>query len=444
MSLLISRANAGGWSAGELLTPVQINTIDQNSVDVADYVEGLFHDVTLYGAAGNGTADDTTPITNALNDANTSGAPVYFPPGIYACSNLPLPTRPVLIGEIGQSTLLCNHATNPIISGSANDGAASIARPSGRIAGLAFQFGSFSNTVGRLLDIGGNKRVLFESCYFDDTLSSASGTGGLVRLGSTGATTRAQFKNCYFEISGNGNEQAVGYLDGTTYIDMIGCTLNLLSVARSGTVPLVQGSRISANGCRFDIESATGSPSALLMSALINGSMRITGSHITDIGGGTPVVFGTTAGNVQVFESANRFPANATLFSSSIDVATGSSIGSLPTRHLATTQSGGGTLSMNPRIYSSAYVNITDNTGFTIALTDGWLGSTFDLVLHNSTGSPTSITWGSSFGDFSTVSAGTAPPGSISTGRYITSRFIYSDGPDGDAWYPLGSALHAS
>lgn len=49
-----------------------------------------------YGAAGNGTTDDTTAVQNAVN----SGAPVFFPPGTYLISSaVALPTTAYLFGS---------------------------------------------------------------------------------------------------------------------------------------------------------------------------------------------------------------------------------------------------------------------------------------------------------------------------------------------------------
>jgi hypothetical protein len=46
-----------------------------------------FYNVKDFGAVGNGTADDTTSIQNAVNTAATTGGVVYFPPGNYPISS---------------------------------------------------------------------------------------------------------------------------------------------------------------------------------------------------------------------------------------------------------------------------------------------------------------------------------------------------------------------
>lgn len=47
----------------------------------------IFTNVKSYGALGNGTADDTTAITNALNSLSSTGGVLFFPPGTYLSGN---------------------------------------------------------------------------------------------------------------------------------------------------------------------------------------------------------------------------------------------------------------------------------------------------------------------------------------------------------------------
>lgn len=80
-------------------------------------IAGAALNVQDFGALGDGTTDDTTPIQNAIDAAN--GQTIYFPPGTYRI------TAPLLIGDIygemvgsgvGVSTLLATTNFDEIVS----------------------------------------------------------------------------------------------------------------------------------------------------------------------------------------------------------------------------------------------------------------------------------------------------------------------------------------
>lgn len=69
-----------------IVTYTDSTTGDAGTVPVASGDE-LFFVVTAYGAAGNGTTNDTAAINSAVTAANTAGGGVvYFPPGTYLIS----------------------------------------------------------------------------------------------------------------------------------------------------------------------------------------------------------------------------------------------------------------------------------------------------------------------------------------------------------------------
>lgn len=71
-----------------------------------------------YGAAGNGTADDTTAIQDALDDAYTTGAPVLIPPGTYKITGTGLTTHQgtSIIGAGSQQTTLTYTGTGTCLT----------------------------------------------------------------------------------------------------------------------------------------------------------------------------------------------------------------------------------------------------------------------------------------------------------------------------------------
>src|SRR5690349_6570275 len=70
-------------------------------------------DVTAYGAAGNGEADDTNAIAAAFQAAGPGGH-VYFPPGVtFAVSRLPDPLPGMVL--FGGATILQRHGDGRLL-----------------------------------------------------------------------------------------------------------------------------------------------------------------------------------------------------------------------------------------------------------------------------------------------------------------------------------------
>lgn len=441
MSQLISRANSVGWVAGNLLTASQVNTMDQNSVDVADYLEGLMHDVTLYGATGDGVTDDSTAIADALTAADADDAPVYFPPGAYACNNLTWPVGVALLGQVGRSFLINNHASNPIISVANGDGAV---YPSHYCHGLEFSFG-VTNTGGKLVSYGLAHRAVFSQCYFNGTDANPGSGAGLVDLGSAGWTTFVTFSDCAFRINSDEdtNSKAVGYADGTVYVNLRDCRISLVSSARAATNALVEASHVLVDGCHFILSSATAASTVLRMiRPKSGGSAKVTGTHFTDPASGIVHMFGPLESNVELRESGNRLPSTglvASSFASTLPFQSSTREG----RHQALSQSGGGSLSLDTSNYSRFTVTIEDATSFTIAPAAGQVGMTFDLILYNNAGTNSgTISYENTLvGGFGTVGTGAAPSSVMSNQRYETMRFMWANATDGARWYLMGSAL---
>ncbi len=93
-----------------------------------NWVSGTNHYVNVkdYGAIGNGNADDTNAVIDAVNALPASGGIVYFPPGKYKISNVEINKNNVLfVGEGGYHSdsgsdvtatlLIQGSASNPII-----------------------------------------------------------------------------------------------------------------------------------------------------------------------------------------------------------------------------------------------------------------------------------------------------------------------------------------
>lgn len=97
-------------------------------------VANVMHD---YGAAGDGSTDDTTAIQNAINALSTKGGIVYFPPGTYLIS----------------SDLIVSN-NNIIVLGS---GRASTIKPSANSQANCLKISECNNITVRDIQINGNK-----------------------------------------------------------------------------------------------------------------------------------------------------------------------------------------------------------------------------------------------------------------------------------------------
>lgn len=132
------------------------------------------HNVKAYGAVGNGVADDTTPIQNALTAAGTFGvgaeAYVFFPPGNYKITS----TLTLAHGDIRISGAL---GSNSDWSG-------------GNRAGVRI----FGNIAGNLLEktVGTGQVVTIEDIGFHNT----NATGTCVTL--SGVVTPGGIYRCFF------------------------------------------------------------------------------------------------------------------------------------------------------------------------------------------------------------------------------------------------------
>jgi len=68
---------------------------------------GAVYNAKAYGAIGNGVADDTTAISNAITEMGAGGGVIYFPPGTYKFSTISVATNGVFFvgAGVGSTTL---------------------------------------------------------------------------------------------------------------------------------------------------------------------------------------------------------------------------------------------------------------------------------------------------------------------------------------------------
>ena len=148
---------------------------------------GLFYNVkgSQYGAAGDGIADDTTPIQNAITAAGTAGGGiVFFPGGPYRITaKLTIPAGVSLWGTTaGTSVIAMDHATAGTLEYGAGTGYAYQEIRNLAIAALQ------SNTGAVISMTAGNTRLLrLNSCLinYDGITSLFTGGTRIIHLAAT-------------------------------------------------------------------------------------------------------------------------------------------------------------------------------------------------------------------------------------------------------------------
>lgn len=179
-----------------------------------------------FSAIGDGTTDDTTALTNAINTLNGSGGRLRFPPGSYKISSqLPDLNNLTLYGDAGGyrangPLITQTHASAPIIATTAG------ARSS--IAGLRL-FGQ--TTTSKLVTLAGIDSI--KSCYLNNCAGEA-----LLLANTSIACTVEDIVVLNAVIDRSGSTQTGGVsIDGTDH------WLSRIEVS----VESGQGSSVSAN-----------------------------------------------------------------------------------------------------------------------------------------------------------------------------------------------------
>lgn len=121
-------------------------------------------DVRDYGAAGNGTTDDTTAVTNALAAAVAAGNTLYFPPGTYLVGAITITTDVTIRGAGWASKVKLKNSTN--------DYAFKFSPPGGGIkadiADLSMDGNASNQTAGGCIYAAGAVQSRFDNIHFEN------------------------------------------------------------------------------------------------------------------------------------------------------------------------------------------------------------------------------------------------------------------------------------
>lgn len=223
----------------------------------------------IYGAIGDGTADDTSAVQAAITACDSAGGGVvFFPPGAYLLTGITLTSKVNLMGCGYESALALKHATNNLVSWSA---VASTHRPT--ISALRFTL--LQNNSGRLIDIDDTGLHLkIDECTFDAGAYDASG----YLVYEHGTSCQTWVTRCKFLTSAS--TQRAFRANSSAFVAL--CEFS--AVTPSFGLYLAAMTTGAVIGCYFDGSVAT---SGDIFAVATSGKTLIAGNTIVDGGGAT-------------------------------------------------------------------------------------------------------------------------------------------------------------
>jgi hypothetical protein len=177
-----------------------------------------------FGAKGDGNTDDTAAIQSAINQAFSTGAPVFFPAAVYRVSQLVLKKGTILQG-VSSGTYPDNNTISgaSVLARLANTNKDLLLAPDGanycRIFDLAIDGNKNNNTAGHGLCIadgaaGQEGQIIVDRCYFHDNPDSNLYLGHNRRANN--------IHNSVFNYSLHGDGITVAGSDNTIATNIIG------------------------------------------------------------------------------------------------------------------------------------------------------------------------------------------------------------------------------
>lgn len=155
---------------------------------------GTLVSVSDFGAAGNGTADDTAAIQSALDALKNSGGTIHFPVGTYKVTkSVHFYSNQALVFEQGARILQGAAINNLMMNYSTADKGGYEATENVQIIGATFDGGSYT-TANTLFGICHSKHITIRNCRF----VNAYGHWHNVEINSS---KHVLIDRCYFEGS---------------------------------------------------------------------------------------------------------------------------------------------------------------------------------------------------------------------------------------------------
>lgn len=287
-----------------------------------------------YSAVGDGIADDTTPIQNAINAAfSAGGGRVYLRSGTYKLTSALTMKRRVYLmgdgiaaGQSGVATILFQssttaHAITAVDQqdmtiedltiagpGSGSGNGINLTRSTNPdISGLTFRRIQVSSFGGKCIDLSNPITSIFERVLVDSSPVGFYVHGVLGAGGSSG--TSCTFLNCYAA----GCTQSGFRLDNMTYCAFVGCASDACGIAYELIESGTQGISFIGCGCESMVSGGGSYPG---YGWKINGciGVMLTGCYTLD------------APSISVLVTGNANAVNVTSFSENTPSGAGPSI----------------------------------------------------------------------------------------------------------------------
>jgi hypothetical protein len=246
-----------------------INAANLNKIEAALAAAYIKLNVKDYGAVGDGTTDDTTAITNAINALPAGGGTVFFPPGVYkVTATLPSVSGMTLEGCHSLKYELSTDPTSPCKIRAGTGLTGSLFAPGGTVRGVSFKHLAFSgNNIGSNIHcfrmpedstVTGEMMWTWDNC----TIMGWTGSGVAGRL-HVGDFIHCHIINNGLTGTGWGCETVTGTNNKWTDVKMIG---GIVAYNRAGNVYLGGGTgqsgAIEFTSTRFERAGCTSNPLA--------------------------------------------------------------------------------------------------------------------------------------------------------------------------------------
>ncbi len=402
-------------------------------------ISGYFENVKAeaYGAVGDGTTDDSAAIAAAFTAAATSGRIVFFPPGTYRVTGTRSWANGINMLGCGpdKSIITIDHASSALFSSAA-------VTSTQAATGLAF--GAAQSHSGSLFSITGSGRYLFTNCKIGNANTVSASAEAYLKINDDSISPQFELVGCevYMPTSFAGQVVSDGTFTATSRCVLTGTKVDLAGTIGT-SLTMFAANSLQVTGCYFDIASAAASAFTIrMLTATTGGKVVAVGNDVTAASDDAVFIYGN--GGITIVEHGNHMPSSVLI----VSTFTGGGVSSLGSRlgRIYEANQSTATLDLDNIIlnYEFIHITITNNTAFSIGTggATGMKGLAFTLLLENQAGGATgTITYGAASFAGATSVTGTAPPTSIAAvGTIVSERWVATDGPDGERFYPVGGA----
>ena len=359
-------------------------------------VYGYFFNVksSAYGAAGDGTTDDTTAIVSAITAAGASGGIVFFPAGVYrVTSQIDLPANVSLLGLGPENTFITMaHASNDLLEldGGSNGGFQFVE---------GIDFSAAQSYSGLLLTIDTDETfVNFHRCSFGGSYT----TGKIVDIDVDHCV--AKFDSCVFypeEVPLSTPAIAItasGSQPDMTWNSFTGCRFVVSATQTAASSYMIKGSNFVVRDSVFDATLATNAVNVSYLYINKNYTTDIVGTVISGnyfIGSSVATIqaflFTAVSGDTgHVLESNNYFSDDITVVPSTFDIAQSDdeniSFHSLSDRMYDYGTDESVAITLDTKNYRIFYLTRNTNAVLTLSAYLAERGAFFTIVIRNSNG----------------------------------------------------------